>query len=301
MSRLELVPQTHFNAALDELRDWASARQGAENKRWGLPWPWQDLDTITGGIHPGQLLVALARTGDGKSVFVTQVAFNLAKHLIVSGEEGSVLIFSPEMTMRSLLERVIQMKAGIPSELVNRGEVDDVQLDVWHQTIEKIRPYAERVEIMAGDSINIGDVTNLIDQRHLLSPVKLVVVDYIQYLEGSGQNKYEKVTDAATKLKAMANRLNIPILIAAQANKPAFDKNSSERDRAPKLTELADSQYVARVADLVVTIWRPEDNRGTAKIEVVKQRSGPSPRSFTLTYEARHTRFDPRGSYKHGK
>ena len=285
-----------INELVDEILDWTSQRMANPGKVWGLPWGFAKLDELTGGIHEGQMSVIGGRTGAGKSVLAMTTAMAVARHLIQHDLPGQVLIYSPEMRARSLMMRYLQQRTGIPSDRVNRGELTPDEVEIWEGACEKLRAYEGRVVVEAQSDLHIQDLIADIEARALEdpnNPVRLVVVDYIQYVNGNGGNRYEQVTDVAQRLKLLNNRTGIPILAVAQIHKAAKDRNGKrQEDDPPTMDDISDSQYIARVADNVIVLWRPEHKFGgrKARIELAKARDGATG-SFWLAYDPETTRF----------
>lgn len=282
---------------IEDLKGWTDERAANPGYVWGLPWGYRSLDVETGGIHPGELTVIGARTGEGKSVLVMTAAMAVARHLVVNDIPGRVLVYSPEMQTRQLMMRYVQMRTGIPSHLVNTGSLDPGQYRLWNEALESMRVYDGRVQIEAQSEMHIDDLLSDIESEQMRdpqSPVRLVVVDYIQYVNGRGGNRYEQVTDVAQKLKLLANRTGIPVLAAAQCARPEkkrFGQREPEED-SPTMFEISDSSYVPRVADNVFILWRPITRWGgkRARLEIAKQRNGGTA-VLWFGYDPETTRF----------
>lgn len=261
-----------------------------------MPWGFRELDALTGGIHQAQMSVVAARTSEGKSVFVMQAAMSVARYLLANDLPGQVMIFSPEMQGDQLLMRYLQQRTGITAERVNRGELDPDELDLWLRACQRLREYSERITIRAQGVLDVRDLLADVESVHMLdpeNPVRLVVVDYIQYLSGGGGSRYEQITDVAKMLKELNNKTSIPILAAAQIHKAGKDRNGKKlEDDAPSMDDISDSQYIARVADNVIVLWRPETKWGGRKawVQLAKQRNGGKG-TFFLGYDPETTKF----------
>jgi replicative DNA helicase len=280
----------------------------------GLPSSFPSLTEITDGYHPGTVTVFGARTGHGKTVVATQEAFTIGDELLdrfnLGGNDpGQIVTFSPEMHPRALLLRTVSARTGIPSRKVKKGLLSTRERESWRRALMSLSRFDPFMAIEGGESIDIGDLVSATHEIHRRRRVALLIVDYLQRINGTGRNPYERATDVSRRLKDLANSLHIPILVMSQVKRPEkhlvrgqFQNESEER---PHKEDLRDSGSIEQDADVVIMLFNPppeekqEVGRGpsrTAMLYVDKQREGPTG-GLSALYYPRRTYFEDIGEY----
>jgi replicative DNA helicase len=257
----------------------------------GTPSGFTDLDELTGGFQPGNLIVLAARPSMGKSTLVTNMAENAA---IDTGQP--VALFSLEMSEAELAQRFIASQARVKGDDLRKGRVKSQQ---WPKVLRGVQKLAA-APLYIDDSSDIGihELRAKVRRLHARTPLGLVIVDYLQLMrpEDSQANRVEQVGQISRGLKILARELDIPVIGVSQLSRAV----ESRPDKRPLLSDLRESGQIEQDADLVMFIYREDQyNRESerpneADIIVAKHRNGPVGER-TLTFLPQFPRF---GTYK---
>jgi replicative DNA helicase len=250
----------------------------------------RDLDAITGGFQPGNLIVLAARPSMGKSCLVTNIAENAA---IEFGKP--VALFSLEMSEAELAQRFIASQARIKGDELRKGRVGE---DRWPKIIKASQRLAA-APLWIDDSSDIGLLEIRAKTRRLHSQheegLGMVIVDYLQLLrtESRSENRSEVIGQMSRGLKLLARELEVPVIALSQLNRGVEQR----QDKRPLLSDLRESGAVEQDADLVVFIYRddyynPDDSErpGEADLIISKHRNGALG-TVTLTFQPEYPRF----------
>ncbi|MGN0765327.1 MAG: replicative DNA helicase [Christensenellales bacterium] len=203
-----------------------------------------NLDQITGGFRPGQLIILAARPGCGKTSFCMNIVANIVK----SGPEKVLAIFNLEMSKGELVQRLISNIARIDSRTLQRGEQDKNQMDaVWTST-----KVLNDSEVYIDDSASITAEQIMSKCRRLKSQkgrIDLVVVDYLQLITSSHPllSKQQQVADMSRLMKIMAKELKCPVIVLSQMSRDIEKRD----DKTPMLADLRESGAIEQDADMV--------------------------------------------------
>ena len=272
------------------------ARQGQLS---GIATGFIDLDKMTSGLHPGEMIVIAARPSLGK----TSLAMNVAEHAAID-QKLPVGVFSLEMTAESLVLRMLCSRARVNLRNIRDGflaEQDFVKLTTAAGTLSRAPLF---IDDTSGLSIlQLRAKARRLQQQH---GIKLFVVDYLQLLHSTArraENRQQEIADISNGIKALAKELKVPIIVLSQLNRD-FEKDKS---RKPNLSDLRESGAIEQDADLVGLLYRadPEDptkrreseddalSQDTVPINllVAKQRNGPTG-DVHLTFLRSITRFE---------
>jgi len=231
-----------------------------------------DLDKLTGGLHEADLVILAARPSVGKSAF----AFNLARNAAVVGGAG-VAVFSLEMSIDSIVQRMLCSEASVDSQRLRQGYIDEHE---WRRISEAFGVLSE-APIWFDDTPAISTMELRMKARRLKAEhdIKLVIVDYIQLMQGRGlDNRVQEVSEISRSLKALARELKVPVLALSQLSRAI----ESRQDHRPVLSDLRESGSIEQDADIVMFIHREElynpatDRRNIADLIVAKHRNGPT-------------------------
>ncbi len=308
-----------FSQALTVAVDMAAAAYRRDGKLSGIATGLRDLDTRMGGLQPSDLIIVAGRPGMGKTALATNIAFNVARAWrgevqadgttkTVNG--GVVGFFSCEMSAEQLATRIIAERTGIPSSTIRRGGITEADFD-------KIRDYSIELQSLPfyvdeTGGLSISQLTARARRLKRQKGLDLIVVDYIQLLQGSGRrsdNRVQEVTEITTSLKALAKELNVPILALSQLSRQVEARD----DKRPQLADLRESGSIEQDADVVLFVFReeyylankeprpgtPEHEKwqtdmdlahGKAEVIIGKQRHGPTG-TVELHFEGSVTRF----------
>jgi replicative DNA helicase len=310
-----------FETALTTAVDMAARAYQREGRLSGLATGLIDLDAKMGGLQASDLIIVAGRPGMGKTALATNIAYNVARawrgevrpdgHIdTVNG--GIVGFFSLEMSAEQLATRIISEQTGIPSSTIRRGGIHE-------QDFEKIKDVAIELQHLPFFIDETGGLTvaQLAARARRLKRQKgldLVVIDYIQLLQGSSrralEGRVQEVTEITTSLKALAKELNVPVLALSQLSRQVENRE----DKRPQLSDLRESGSIEQDADVVMFVFREEyylSNKeprpgsdehtrwqlemaavhGKAEVIIGKQRHGPTG-TVNLQFEAAVTRFD---------
>ncbi len=241
----------------------------------GLSTGFKRLDELTGGLHPGELIILAGRPAMGK----TALALNIAQHAAVKLKK-TVAVFSLEMSKESLLTRLLCAGARVDSHRFRLGYLD---------AEERRRLQAAAAELVEAP-LYLDDTSgsNLIDMHAKLRRLKaerevsLVVVDYLQLMSGRGRfdSRVQEISSLSRGLKLLAKELNVPMLVLSQLSRAPETRPGDHR---PQLSDLRESGSIEQDADVVAFIFREEvykpdrdDLRGQAELLLSKQRNGPT-------------------------
>lgn len=271
----------------------------------GVPSGFVDLDKMTLGFQPSDLVIVAARPSMGKTAFV----LNVAQYAAIEANVPTA-IFSLEMSTQSLLLRM----------LASEGYVDAQRLRSGQLTAQDASNLAKAAALLGQAPVWIDDTPGLSvlevrsRARRLKSQadIKLIIVDYLQLLSGppNSESRQQEVSAISRSLKALAKELEVPVLALSQLSR-ASEQRGGE-NRRPQLSDLRDSGAIEQDADVVLFIYRPEMNErpyddqgnprmvpgttdvpldGYAEVIVGKQRNGPTGH-IRLHYRKSHTRFE---------
>ncbi len=244
----------------------------------GVPSGFSELDRVTAGWQPSDLVIVAARPGMGKTAFVLSLARNTAVD-----HSRPVAIFSLEMSAIQLVNRLIAAETEIDSEKLKKGQLTDTE---WQIMNEKINRLSE-AQIFIDDTPALSIFELRAKARRLVAQqkVEMIVVDYLQLMSGSTDGRYnreQEISNISRSLKSIAKELNIPIIGISQLSRAVETRGG---DKRPQLSDLRESGAIEQDADMVVFIYRPEyygltefeggmPTKGIAEIIIAKHRNG---------------------------
>lgn len=240
----------------------------------GVPTGFLDLDTVTTGFHPSDLIVIAARPGMGKSSFMLSMAINTAKEGIPCA------IFSLEMSRQQLIMRALSIISGVPLQRIRKGFVSE---EDWQRLVDAGIEMAKN-NIFVDDTPSLSIMDLRIKARKLKKErgIGILFVDYLQLVRPhyKRNSRQEEVAEVSRSLKALAKELEVPIVALAQLSRQVEHRS----DKRPQLADLRESGQIEQDADVVIFLHRPEyykknpspEEKGVAEIIVAKQRQGPT-------------------------
>ncbi len=309
-----------FAQAMKVALDMAANAYQRDGKLSGTATGLRDLDVKMGGLQRSDLIIVAGRPGMGKTALATNIAYNVAKAhraevqadgTMKSVNGGIVGFFSCEMSAEQLATRILAEQTGVSSSLIRRGGISQSEFD-------KIRDYTIELQhlplyVDETGGLAISQLTARARRLKRQKGLDLIVVDYIQLLQGSGKrgndNRVQEVTEITTSLKALAKELNIPVIALSQLSRQV----ESRDDKHPQLSDLRESGSIEQDADVVLFVYREEyylQNKepkpgteeyakwqaemdhalGKAEVIIAKQRHGPTG-TVRLHFEGQYTRF----------
>ena len=299
-----------FDDAMKQTIEMASAAYKNEGGIVGVPTGLRDLDDKLGGLHQSDLVIIAGRPSMGKTSLATNIAFNAAKNILDNGSKSSVAFFSLEMSSEQLSTRIISEQARIGSNDIRRGRISDEQFDQFLETSKNISELPLFID--ETPAISIAAMSNRARRIKRLHGLDLIVVDYIQLMKGSLNNKdgrVQEISQITQGLKAIAKELGVPVLALSQLSRQVEQRE----DHKPQLADLRESGSIEQDADVVMFVYREgyylqrkEPREATvehaewqakmnevahlAEIIIGKQRHGPIGK-VTLEFEERFTKF----------
>jgi replicative DNA helicase len=253
----------------------------------GTPSGFVDIDEITGGFQPGNLIVLAARPSMGKSALVTNMAEN------TSVDHGkSVALFSLEMSETELAQRFIASRARLNGDDLRKGRVKPER---WPKVVQATEKLAN-APLFVDDSSDIGvmEIRAKARRLHARHELGLIIVDYLQLIrpEDSSVSRVEQVGQMSRGLKLLARELNVPVIAVSQLSRAVEARNPPR----PMLSDLRESGNIEQDADVVMFIYRDEyynkesESPGEAEIIIAKHRNGPIG-EVSLAFISRHPKF----------
>ena len=255
----------------------------------GTPSGFEDLDRITGGFQPGNLIVLAARPGMGKSALMA----NFAEHAALTTDQA-VALFSLEMSEGELAQRFIASQASIKGDDLRKGKVPTSR---WAKILAASNRLAESA-LFVDDSSDLSVLDVRAKTRRLAQQqadgLGLVLIDYLQLMRATGQtdNRAEQVGQISRGLKTLARELEVPVIALSQLNRGVEQR----ADKRPMLSDLRESGAIEQDADLVMFIYRDEyydddsEDEGMAEVHIAKHRNGGLG-TVRLTFQAEYPRF----------
>jgi replicative DNA helicase len=274
---------------LDEETDKLHRLSIGKTSLTGTPSGFKDIDELTGGFQPGNLVVIAARPSMGKSALVA----NIAENASLSGH--AVALFSLEMSESELAQRFVASQARIHGEELRRGRVAETK---WQKILDACQKLSQ-APLWIDDSSDTGVLEVRAKARRLHHQVegglKLIVIDYLQLMrhEGNVESRVQQVGQISRGLKGLARELGVPVIALSQLSRAVEQRGGEKR---PILSDLRDSGEIEQDSDLVMFIYREEyydkesERPGEADIIVAKHRNGPVG-EIVLTFQREYPRF----------
>ena len=240
----------------------------------GVPSGFKDIDSITSGWNPSDLVIIAARPGMGKSTFARTIILNAALK-----QESNVVMFSLEENKNQIGKKFISFLTEIPFENIKTGNIKNDGWEKIHSGIASIENKNIIIDDTAGLSVfELKSKCRKINHRHKLD---LVVVDYLQLMVGEKHNNREQeISYISRNLKGLAKELNVPVIALSQLSRAVEQR----QDKKPMLSDLRESGAIEQDADIVSFLYRPEyynlesnngeNLDGKAKFIIAKHRSG---------------------------
>jgi replicative DNA helicase len=265
-------------------------RERFENKGsiTGLATGFVDLDEMTAGLQPSDLIILAARPSQGK----TSLALNIAEHAALRCGKG-VAVFSMEMSSSQLAFRLISSVGRVNQQRLRTGQLED---EDWGRVSTAIGGLAA-AKIFIDDTPALSPVELRSRTRRLVREhsIGLVVVDYLQLMQvpGHKENRTAEISEISRSLKALAKELNVPVLALSQLNRSLEQR----ADKRPIMSDLRDSGAIEQDADVILFIYRDEyynkdsSEKGIAEILLSKHRNGATG-MVKLAFHGQFTRFD---------
>ncbi|TFC37890.1 replicative DNA helicase [Cryobacterium sp. TMT2-42-4] len=280
----DYVPLTDaVTAAIEEIE----AAKLKDGQMTGVPTGFADMDELTNGFHPGQLIIVAARPALGKST----LALDFARAASIKHDMPSIF-FSLEMGRSEIAMRLLAAEASVPLQSMRKGAVDARD---W-TTIAATRGRINDAPLYIDDSPNMTLVEIRAKCRRLKQRVglKMVIIDYLQLMTSGKkvESRQQEVSEFSRALKLMAKELQVPVIALSQLNRGPEQR----ADKMPAISDLRESGSLEQDADMVILLHREsayeKDNprAGEADLIVAKHRNGPT-RTVTVAFHGHYSRF----------
>jgi replicative DNA helicase len=306
-----------FLAAVTEAVNVANSAYQREGGLAGIATDLADLDRKLGGLHKSDLLILAGRPSMGKTSLATNIAYNIAKSYkkgtLQDGSEGAVDggvvgFFSLEMSAEQLAGRILAEASEISSHKIRQGDMTEAEFRRFVDAAKQLESCPLYIDDTA--AIPISQLAARARRLKRTHGLDLLIVDYLQLVRGTSENRVQEIGEISMGLKAIAKELNIPVIALSQLSRQVENRE----DKRPQLSDLRESGSIEQDADVVMFVYRgeyyverekPEDHNmeamaawqekmsslhGKAEVIVGKQRHGPIG-TVELSFTAEFTRF----------
>lgn len=265
----------------------------------GLSSGYNDLDQMTTGFQPGDLIIIAARPSMGKTTF----AMNIAEHAALNADKPTI-IFSLEMPSEQIMNRMLASLGRIDQSKIRTGQLDE---NDWASLSSTMSILLDRGNMFIDDSSGLTPTELRARARRIARDhggVSMIMVDYLQLMRvpSLSENRTLEISEISRSLKALAKELRCPVIALSQLNRGLEQRS----DKRPINSDLRESGAIEQDADLIMFIYRDEvyhedsEHKGIAEIIIGKQRNGPIGK-VRLTFQGRYSRFDDyTGTAYHG-
>jgi replicative DNA helicase len=279
VKQVSQILQSTFDR-LERIRD-------SKKRHTGLETHYYDLDDLTCGLQPGDLIVVAGRPSMGKTSFALNVMERVAR------DGHGVAFFSMEMSDQQVIQNLLCARAGIDSHELRRGRVTEDD----YERLQRVAAELYEARIFIDDTpgltpIAIRAKARRLKQRH---DVDLVILDYLQLMSGGSnvENRQQEISFISRSLKALARELRVPVIALSQLNRSVEQRE----DHKPRMSDLRESGAIEQDADVIMMLHREEvfkpteQNRGLAELILAKQRNGPTG-SVRLRFFGQYMKFE---------
>ena len=276
-----------MRAAVKEAFQILHQRYESKGSVTGLATGFADLDDLTAGLQPSDLIIVAARPSMGK----TALAVNMAEHAALKTRKA-VAIFSMEMSASQLAFRLISSLGRINQQHLRTG---DIQEEEWPRVTSAITLLSDaKIFIDDTPALSPGELRARARRLKREHDLGLIVIDYLQLMAvpGNKENRATEISEISRGLKALAKELNIPVIALSQLNRSLEQRT----DKRPVMADLRESGAIEQDADVIIFIYRDEyynqdsPDKGQAEIIIGKQRNGPTG-TVRLTFLGHYTKF----------
>lgn len=266
----DLVP---IRDAISEYFDRIEALMASQDQALGLPSGFRGLDQLLGGMQKSDLLIFAGRPGMGKTSFMLSVALNAARF------DKNIVIFTMEMGVEQIVQRLLSMETGIDMHRLRLGNFKQQETTRLFEAMDRL----SRFRIFIDDTPALSPLQMRSKCRRMAREhgIDLIMVDYMQLMNAGGvyeNNRVQEISYISRSLKELARELNTPLFSAAQLSRAVEQR----QDKRPQLSDLRESGSIEQDADVVMFIYRDEvyneetERKNQADVIVAKHRNGPT-------------------------
>lgn len=278
---------THIKDVLVDAFDRLEELYNSKGYVTGIPTGFLDLDYKTAGLHNSDLILIAARPAMGKTAFALNIAQYAAVH-----KQVPVAIFSLEMAKDQLVNRMLCSEVLVDAQRMRTGKLED---DDWQKVAMALGPMSEApIYIDDTPGTSIMDIRAKCRRLKLEKNLGLVVIDYLQLMQGRGknENRQQEISEISRSLKIMAKEINVPVICLSQLSRGP----ESRTDHRPMLSDLRESGAIEQDADIVMFLYRDDyynpdtEKKNVAEVILAKHRSG-STGTVELLWMGQYTKF----------
>ncbi len=258
----------------------------------GIPTGFVDLDGLTNGLHPGQMVTIAGRPGSGKSTLALDIARSASVH-----NDKAAVIFSLEMSRIEIMMRLLSAESRVLLKSMRDGHLSD---EDWSRMARRVGELA-KAPLFIDDSPNLTMMeirakARRLKQRHGL---ELVVIDYLQLMTSGKrvESRQQEVSEFSRSMKLLAKELEVPVVALSQLNRGPEQRT----DKKPMLSDLRESGSIEQDSDVVILVHRPDlypgsegeggaSRQGEADLIVAKHRNGPTA-TIAVSFQGHYSRF----------
>jgi len=278
----------HIKEVLTKTFEHIEALYQRKEQITGVPTGFIELDRLTSGLQPSDLVIIAGRPSMGKTAF----ALDIVRYAAINAGISSV-VFSLESAKEQLVERMLCAEARVNSQKLRTGFLSE---EDWSRLTDAAGVLAE-APIYIDDTPNISVMELRAKARRLKAEkdIKLAIVDYLQLMAGDrrAENRQQQISEISRSLKALAKELNLPVVAISQLSRAVEQRE----DKRPRLSDLRESGAIEQDADLVLSLYREfyyshrSEDEGVAEVIINKQRHGPIDK-IKLTFISEYSRFE---------
>lgn len=253
----------------------------------GLPTGFRDLDRLTSGLQPSDLILVAARPSMGKTAFTLNIAQNVGVK-----QHKTVAFFSLEMSQEQLVQRLLCQSAHIDSQKLRTGQLNSD--DEWTKLTDACdKLYQAPIYIDDTPGISVTEMRSKARRLKAEHGLDLIIVDYLQLMQGrNSESRQQEISEISRSLKALARELKVPLIALSQLSRSV----ESRQDKRPMLSDLRESGALEQDADIVSFLYREDyydketENQHITEIILAKHRNGPVG-SVKLYFKGEYTLF----------
>ncbi len=253
----------------------------------GVTTGYADLDEITSGLQPGELIVVAGRPSMGKTSF----ALNISER--AAGQKCGVALFSLEMSNQQVIQNMLCARAQIDGQALRKGRITDLQMRRLQDEAASL--YEAPLFVDDSPGLTIGGLRAKCRRLKQQHDIGMIVMDYLQLMSvgGRSESRQQEIAMISRSLKSLARELKVPVVALSQLNRDVENRD----DHRPRMSYLRESGAIEQDADVVMLLHRAEyykrtdENAGLAQVIIAKQRNGPTG-EITLRFFREYMRFE---------
>lgn len=270
--------------ALDNITKMYENKEGLT----GLPTGFKDVDMLTSGLQPSDLVLVAARPSMGKTAFTLNIAQNVGVR-----QKKTVAFFSLEMSQEQLVHRLLCQISHVDSQKLRTGQLNTDE--EWTKLTEACsKLYDAPIYIDDTPGISVGEMRSKARRLKAEHGLDLIIVDYLQLMQGkNAESRQQEISDISRNLKALARELKVPLIALSQLSRSVETRGG---DKRPMLSDLRESGALEQDADIVSFLYREDyynketENQHITEVIVAKHRNGPTG-TVRLYFKGEYTLF----------